>query len=563
MTNLWRIHLGAATLVVATIVNALAQPLVPIETGFSVELTSQVPQGKGFTAERVTATLFEADAPLPVPAAVIINSSGGVMPHTELFWGRLLAAHGITALVVDSFTARGVVRTSDDQRRMAQSQSDADAVAAFRFLAARPRVDSERILVMGMSKGGQTALATAYPGHMTWLGAANLRFAAHIALTPGGCDIQYRDVRTTNRPILFLLADLDDQTPATNCLDLAERMRKSGNAGVERAVYPGVYHAMEWTGGLDFDAAEEIFGRCRGFLEADGTYSMGTPAQKVSEAQFRTWLERNCMTHGGHAGGDAASKRHLVEDLLRFLQANGFIRDAAIDAVLGNCDRFAGEHPRRLCDRGRAGYVGDIVALARALRDGENTPRDDVYAARLFRVAAERGNPRGQFWLAQMLQEGRGVPQDQQAALLQLRLAVDQDYAPSMNSLGVAYRDGTGVAKDEQIAARLFRRGALNRDSWAMANLGLFTLTGRGGVAPDPAEAVRLIRESALLGNPWGQFSLAKLHEIGDVVLRDPIEARRQYGLSAQQTWKGQADARAAVARLATPPASVQVPRTP
>jgi len=167
---------------------SVAQPaiLVSIEKGIQVGLTSQVPNGKSFRAEPITATLFTPGGPGRMAAAVIINSSGGVQPHTELFWGRLLATHGMVGLVVDSFTARNVGRTSDDQTRMAQYQSDADAVAGFRWLAARPDVDPGRIVVMGMSKGGNTALNDALPGHMAWLGAEDVIFAAHVALTPGG-----------------------------------------------------------------------------------------------------------------------------------------------------------------------------------------------------------------------------------------------------------------------------------------------------------------------------------------------------------------------------------------
>jgi len=305
--------------------------------------------------------------------------------------------------VVDSFTARGVARTTDDQRRMSGTQSDADAVAGFRYLAARPWVDAGRILVMGMSKGGGTALNMAWPAHMTWLGASDVMFAAHIALTPGVCGVQRRDARTTNRPILFLLADLDDLTPTTQCLDFAERLRRAGNPYVERAVYPGVYHAMEWTGGVNFNAPEENFSACTGFKEGDGSYSLGMPPQKVLDAQVRGWLERNCITKGGHDGGDPASKRHLIEDLLRFLQAHDFIRDSAIEQALGPCERFSDAYLHLLCDRGHAGYVGDIVALGRTLRDGRGAPRDDAAAVRLFKLAAERGNPHGQYELGRML----------------------------------------------------------------------------------------------------------------------------------------------------------------
>jgi TPR repeat protein/dienelactone hydrolase len=562
-TRIWAAMLVFATTIGATTIGAHAQPLVPIDAGGSVELASQVPQSNGFRTEHVTAVLFEAAGPGRAPGAVIINSSGGVLPHVELFWGRLLAAHGITSLVVDSFTARGVARTTDDQRRLRQSQSDADAVAGFRFLATRPRIDPARILVMGMSKGGETAWNTALPAHMAWLGAKDVMFAAHIALTPGGCNIPYRDVTTTNRPILFLLADLDVLTPATHCLELAERMRQAGNARVERAVYPGDHHNMEWTGGLEFDPAEEVFSACHGYLEADGTYSMGSPPQHVGQAQLRGWLEENCMTLGGYAGGDAVSKRHLVDDLLRFLQTNGFIRDAELDAVLGDCTRFASTYPRQLCERGRAGYIGDIAALGRVLRDGRGAPRDEAQAARLFRLAGERGESWGQLDLALLLLTGSGVPRDQQAAVRLLRLAVDQDNPWAANALGVAYRDGTGVPTDDQMAAQLFRRAALNRVPWAMANLGWFTLSGRGGVTRDATEGVRLIRQAALLGNPLGQFSLAQLYERGEEVTRDLPEARRLYQLSAAQRWNGEDDAQAAIVRLSGASPSEQPARAP
>src|SRR5258708_4574344 len=81
---------------------AAAQPftLVPVESGTQIDLTARVPDGSGFRAERVTGVLFDPDPATRKAAAVIINSSGGVKPHTELFWGRLLAANGMAALVV-------------------------------------------------------------------------------------------------------------------------------------------------------------------------------------------------------------------------------------------------------------------------------------------------------------------------------------------------------------------------------------------------------------------------------------------------------------------------------
>src|SRR6266571_4225340 len=99
-----------------------------------IALLSQSPSGRQLKDEKITADLYRPKVDDRVPAAVIINSSGGVSAHTEHFYARLLADHGVAALVVDSFAPRGVRETSSDQRRVGQSQSAADAVAGFRWL---------------------------------------------------------------------------------------------------------------------------------------------------------------------------------------------------------------------------------------------------------------------------------------------------------------------------------------------------------------------------------------------------------------------------------------------
>jgi dienelactone hydrolase len=121
-----------------------------------IELVSRWPLGlREMGEDRVTAVLYRPKIEGRLPAAVIINSSGGVSAHTDHFYARALARQGMAALVVDSFTARNVRRTGDDQNRVAQSKSNADAFAGHRWLAAQPWVDTDRIVVMGMSRGGR------------------------------------------------------------------------------------------------------------------------------------------------------------------------------------------------------------------------------------------------------------------------------------------------------------------------------------------------------------------------------------------------------------------------
>src|SRR6478672_2850248 len=127
-----------------------------------IELTSRWPKGlAGFGEDRVSAVLYRPKREGRVPAAVIINSSGGVSSATEHYYARVLVREGMAALVVDSFSSRGVRHTADDQNRVAQSKSNADAFAGRRWLAAQTWVDSEKIIVMGMSRGGEAAYSAA------------------------------------------------------------------------------------------------------------------------------------------------------------------------------------------------------------------------------------------------------------------------------------------------------------------------------------------------------------------------------------------------------------------
>jgi len=123
-----------------------------------IEFVSRWPLGLSEMGEdRVTAVLYRPKIEGLLPAAVIINSSGGVSAHTDHFYARTLAGQGMAALVVDSFTPRNVRRTGDDQNHVAQTKSNADAFAGHRWLAAQPWVDADRIVVMGMSRGGEAA----------------------------------------------------------------------------------------------------------------------------------------------------------------------------------------------------------------------------------------------------------------------------------------------------------------------------------------------------------------------------------------------------------------------
>jgi dienelactone hydrolase len=518
----------------------------PWTVSLDIPVRTVWPSGGVLIEDIVTADLYRPEGN-KIPAAVIINSSGGVLPQHELYYARLLAANGIAALVVDSFTSRGAHKTSDDQSRVWQEQSDADAAAGFRWLAASGWADPTRIIALGMSRGGAAAVHMAVELNRRRVAATDAVFAAHVAITPGGCNFQAQDARTTGAPIFFMLGDLDDETPAQPCLEYAQRLRAAGNGNVRLAVYPGVYHAYNWTGGIA-RTIDDDFRRCSIFWKDSGTWVDRATGRDVA-ARY-DWLINNCVDQAQphRVGGDRRVEAQASADLLQFLRDYGVIDDAAARAVVPDCGTVPEGIHRYNCVRARSGWTGDAVGLARAYRNGDGVARNDALAARLFRFAADRGHPRAQWELAEMMRLGIGMPRDAAGAVPLLRASAAAGEGEAMNILGFFARDGIAGPRDDAGAVAWFREAAALRNDYAYYNLGRMYWEGRGGLAKDRAEAVRLWRKSAFLDNPLARLGLAEALEKGDGTAADLREASALYRVVAAQDREPEARQRAAAA---------------
>jgi TPR repeat protein len=82
---------------------------------------------------------------------------------------------------------------------------------------------------------------------------------------------------------------------------------------------------------------------------------------------------------------------------------------------------------------------------------------DDREVARLYRLAADQGNPTARYNLGRFYSQGRGgLPQDDREAARLLKLAADQRFAEVRAVLRLSSRR----------FSRLFGRGANTRDGW-------------------------------------------------------------------------------------------------
>jgi dienelactone hydrolase len=191
--------------------------------------------------------LFPAGTAGRVPVVVLAHGSGGRGPGQDRQdqWAEYLRELGYATFIIDYFGPRGVRWNSDFQPTPLT-----DAVDALRLLQTHPRIDTQRMAIIGFSRGAQLAYEAANRGK---LAADEPRYAAHVALYPS-CSALGVGAAGLSAPVLVLIGERDELSPVAQCEALAERAREKG-AKFTLKVYPGAYHA--WDGRL----SENIYHR--------------------------------------------------------------------------------------------------------------------------------------------------------------------------------------------------------------------------------------------------------------------------------------------------------------
>ncbi|MBR1198770.1 dienelactone hydrolase family protein [Bradyrhizobium sp. AUGA SZCCT0240] len=273
---------------------------------------------------KITATLYLPQSDKSVAAMVIINSSGGVLDQIEGHYARSISQNGIAALVVDSFRPRKVLNTNENQELVNSWVMENDAFAALAELKKDKRIDPTRIGIMGVSKGGLVAQNSAMMVRRELRRTGSLAFALHVPIVPD-CVGQFRNAATTGRPIFYMVAELDDLTPAKPCVEYADRMKAAGNSRVSIKIYPGQHHAWELSGPVIHMKKSENYSACAAMIEDNGDRTMKANNKSIGGWNVGKWMKQNCITRGAHVGGGTEKqKKQATDDLIAFLKQNGF-----------------------------------------------------------------------------------------------------------------------------------------------------------------------------------------------------------------------------------------------
>ncbi len=182
-----------------------------------------------------------------LPAVVLLHGSGGIGGSGSMIdeWSSELNRLGNATFTIDSFAPRGIISTAVDQTQLGRLNMVVDAYRALDLLAKHPRIDPNRIAVMGFSRGGQSALYSAMNRLYATLGPSNnLRFAAHIAFYPDCTTTYLRDNDVSDKPVRILHGASDNYNPVAACRAYIERLT-AAHRDVKLIEYPDAFHVFD------------------------------------------------------------------------------------------------------------------------------------------------------------------------------------------------------------------------------------------------------------------------------------------------------------------------------
>lgn len=178
-----------------------------------------------------------------LPVVVLMHGSGGPGPNTQ-YWRRHFNSIGISTFIIDGMTGRGLTGVGDNQALLGRLNFSLDIFRSLDILAKHPRVDPEKIILMGFSRGGQGALYSSVTRFQKMWNRSGIDFASYVLFYPD-CGTTYReDGVVQQRPIRIFHGTADDYNPVHTCKAYAERLKLSG-VDVTITEYPTAPHAFD------------------------------------------------------------------------------------------------------------------------------------------------------------------------------------------------------------------------------------------------------------------------------------------------------------------------------
>jgi dienelactone hydrolase len=214
---------------------ATAQDATPSKTQAPLIINDET---VGILRQKQVGSLILPQGTPPFPAIVVMHGCNGVSQNTRV-WARRLASWGYAALIIDSFSPRGLEQVCDGSRALPGPLRAKDAFAAATYLRSRPDIDAGRIGAIGYSHGGWTVLWASTERSVAQAGTRAFRaVVSYYPFCPEIAPPLANDVQ-------IFIGDADDWAKSTRCSALVEKYAQDAPHRPSLVIYPGARHSFD------------------------------------------------------------------------------------------------------------------------------------------------------------------------------------------------------------------------------------------------------------------------------------------------------------------------------
>ncbi|WP_233862595.1 dienelactone hydrolase family protein [Paraburkholderia adhaesiva] len=178
-----------------------------------------------------------------LPLVILLHASGGI-GSSVTDWEEYFLSLGVATFVIDSFSGRGIANTINDQSQLGRLAQTEDAYRALATLSKHPRIDPNRIMLMGFSRGAQNALYASLNRFQKMHAQPGTQFAAFIAFYPDCTFTFLEDEDVVARPVRIFQGTADNYNPVASCRDYVERLKTKVD-DVQLTEYDGASHFFD------------------------------------------------------------------------------------------------------------------------------------------------------------------------------------------------------------------------------------------------------------------------------------------------------------------------------
>jgi dienelactone hydrolase len=251
-----------------------------------------------------------------LPVVVLMHGSSGVGANIEP-WTHQFNKMGISTFVIDGFSGRGLTAVGPNQALLGRLNLIVDIYRSLEILAKHPRVDPERIVLMGFSRGGQAALYASLDRFNKLWNKSGVQFAGYIPFYPDCSTTYATETEIGNRPIRIFHGTPDDYNPVASCKAYVARLQDA-KRDVVLTEYPDSAHAFDigllGVSTITVSANAQTARNCH-IREGEGGVLMNADTQ----APFG--YKDACIELNPHVGGNPVTAEQARKAVSDFLQA--------------------------------------------------------------------------------------------------------------------------------------------------------------------------------------------------------------------------------------------------